>query len=146
MRKRPRQSRKKKSRKMLKRKQKAAPGEDDQVNARKLTYLMSLISRYTIIISFSIIITPNTVFIFLILKVEKSTACLYCVPPQELLKRQRINEEGDSVATASGEADNKEEVTKLLQPCLITGAVLRDYQLYGVNWITSLYENGMKDI
>ena len=68
--------------------------------------------------------------------------CLKIPKFQELLKRQRINEEGDSVATTSGEADKKEEAAKLLQPCLITGAVLRDYQLYGVNWVTSLYENG----
>ena len=46
------------------------------------------------------------------------------------------------MGTSSQDTERKEEVAKLLQPALITGAVLRDYQLYGVNWITSLYENG----
>ncbi|XP_063683176.1 lymphocyte-specific helicase-like [Bolinopsis microptera] len=77
---------------------------------------------------------------------RKKTTVSDVIDKQELLKRQRINEQGDSVGTSSQETERKEEVAKLLQPALITGAVLRDYQLYGVNWITSLYENGMNGI
>jgi hypothetical protein len=32
------------------------------------------------------------------------------------------------------------------QPELITGATLRDYQLAGVQWMISLYENGLNGI
>jgi len=32
------------------------------------------------------------------------------------------------------------------QPALVTGTVLRDYQLAGVEWIISLYENGLNGI
>ena len=32
------------------------------------------------------------------------------------------------------------------QPTLITGAKLRDYQLAGVQWMISLYENGLNGI
>ena len=64
---------------------------------------------------------------------------------QALIKRQRINDEGESAAPAEITKSKQElnkEVNKLLQPKLLTGAVLRDYQLYGVNWITTLYDNG----
>eukprot|EP00116_Pleurobrachia_bachei_P003386 sb/3463648/ len=53
-------------------------------------------------------------------------------------KRQKINEQGDS-AVAMGERDTR-------QPQLMTGATLRDYQLYGVNWLHTLYDNGMNGI
>lgn len=32
------------------------------------------------------------------------------------------------------------------QPELITGGTLRDYQLAGVEWMVSLYENGLNGI
>jgi len=32
------------------------------------------------------------------------------------------------------------------QPALVTGAKLRDYQLAGVQWMISLYENGLNGI
>lgn len=32
------------------------------------------------------------------------------------------------------------------QPKLLTGAVLRDYQVDGVQWLISLYENGLNGI
>ncbi|KAG8954556.1 hypothetical protein FRC03_011430 [Tulasnella sp. 419] len=34
----------------------------------------------------------------------------------------------------------------MAQPALITGATLRDYQLIGVHWLASLYENGLNGI
>lgn len=36
--------------------------------------------------------------------------------------------------------------TSFKQPDLITGATLRDYQLYGVEWLIGLYENGLNGI
>jgi ATP-dependent DNA helicase len=32
------------------------------------------------------------------------------------------------------------------QPYLVTGGVLRDYQLTGVEWLVSLYDNGLNGI
>jgi ATP-dependent DNA helicase len=32
------------------------------------------------------------------------------------------------------------------QPALVTGGALRDYQLRGVEWLVSLYENGLNGI
>lgn len=32
------------------------------------------------------------------------------------------------------------------QPALVTGGVLRDYQLAGVEWLISLWENGLNGI
>ena len=70
---------------------------------------------------------------------------------QELMKRQRINEEGESIPTTNQcsedvEKEISKDVLKEMQPKLLSGAVLRDYQLYGVNWITTLYENGLCNV
>jgi ATP-dependent DNA helicase len=43
------------------------------------------------------------------------------------------------------EGDDSGEYT-FAQPTLITGAKLRDYQLAGVQWMISLYENGLNGI
>ncbi|KAL9655040.1 hypothetical protein ABK040_008823 [Willaertia magna] len=40
----------------------------------------------------------------------------------------------------------KEVKLKYPQPKLLSGATLRDYQLQGVNWLISLYENGVNGI
>ncbi len=41
---------------------------------------------------------------------------------------------------------HEEEGPKFTQPPLITGATLKDYQLEGVAWMVSLYENGISGI
>jgi ATP-dependent DNA helicase len=41
---------------------------------------------------------------------------------------------------------NDKVTTRFKQPALITGATLRDYQLYGVEWLVGLYENGLNGI
>ena len=41
--------------------------------------------------------------------------------------------------------DDDEQYT-FAQPALVTGAKLRDYQLAGVQWMISLYENGLNGI
>jgi ATP-dependent DNA helicase len=45
------------------------------------------------------------------------------------------------------ESDHEgEEQYTFAQPELVTGAKLRDYQLAGVQWMISLYENGLNGI
>lgn len=65
---------------------------------------------------------------------------------EDLIKRQRLNEEGDSkkVESEGRSLDGKEISDR--QPHLLTGAVLREYQLYGVTWLKTLHENGMNGI
>lgn len=40
----------------------------------------------------------------------------------------------------------KNDTTTRKQPSLLRGGMLRDYQLAGVNWLISLYENGVNGI
>ncbi|KAH0485931.1 MAG: uncharacterized protein KVP18_003657 [Porospora cf. gigantea A] len=45
------------------------------------------------------------------------------------------------------EEDPEENITRLsVQPSLLTGATLKNYQLEGLNWLISLYENGLNGI
>ncbi len=50
--------------------------------------------------------------------------------------------------TAGGDNEREKEGKIYIgeQPALITGATLRDYQLAGVQWMVSLYENGLNGI
>jgi ATP-dependent DNA helicase len=59
---------------------------------------------------------------------------------QEEVKKQEIKNES-KVHQA-----NDKVTTRFKQPALITGATLRDYQLYGVEWLVGLYENGLNGI
>ncbi|UZJ55186.1 hypothetical protein CBS101457_004506 [Exobasidium rhododendri] len=61
----------------------------------------------------------------------------------------------DDVKKQESEVEPKEQqqqqvidkvTTRFKQPALITGATLRDYQLYGVEWLVGLYENGLNGI
>lgn len=52
-------------------------------------------------------------------------------------------EEGED-KQEDGEDDDGEYT--FAQPALVTGAKLRDYQLAGVQWMISLYENGLNGI
>ena len=52
---------------------------------------------------------------------------------------------GVKAEDAEGEGDDGEQYT-FAQPALVTGAQLRDYQLAGVQWMISLYENGLNGI
>eukprot|EP01027_Heterolobosea_sp_BB2_P013449 GEZU01019409.1.p1 GENE.GEZU01019409.1~~GEZU01019409.1.p1 ORF type:complete len:709 (+),score=260.56 GEZU01019409.1:758-2884(+) len=55
-------------------------------------------------------------------------------------KIKNIMSEKTATATATAKK------TKMKQPALITGGELRDYQLQGVNWLISLWENGLNGI
>ena len=57
--------------------------------------------------------------------------------------------DGDEVEHDAKEEAADEESAKqysFRQPELVTGATLRDYQLAGVQWMISLYENGLNGI
>lgn len=60
-------------------------------------------------------------------------------PAQDVVMKEEP-EGGDD-----GEADGDVQYS-FAQPALITGAKLRDYQLAGVQWMISLYENGLNGI
>ena len=53
--------------------------------------------------------------------------------------------EGEQEMGADGELDPDVQYS-FEQPALVTGAKLRDYQLAGVQWMISLYENGLNGI
>lgn len=53
--------------------------------------------------------------------------------------------QADSENTANGDQSVKPTMSAR-QPALVTGGVLRDYQLAGVEWLISLWENGLNGI
>ncbi|GAA95992.1 uncharacterized protein L969DRAFT_96725 [Mixia osmundae IAM 14324] len=74
--------------------------------------------------------------------------------PAKVNKRKR-NEEEDEEAIAAldlsarstkAKAGGKAAKTETGQPSLVTGATLRDYQVAGVEWLVTLYENGLNGI
>ncbi|RCH92765.1 hypothetical protein CU097_007714 [Rhizopus azygosporus] len=68
----------------------------------------------------------------------------------EDIKKSKVTD-GD-VNKAIREEENKTDESKIKptisarQPSLVTGGVLRDYQLAGVEWLISLWENGLNGI
>lgn len=63
----------------------------------------------------------------------------------DYLDKDDIEKNESDVKSATGQ--NADLVTtSFKQPKLITGATLRDYQLYGVEWLIGLYENGLNGI
>ncbi|PHZ12069.1 uncharacterized protein RHIMIDRAFT_203115, partial [Rhizopus microsporus ATCC 52813] len=68
----------------------------------------------------------------------------------EDIKKSKVTD-GD-VNKAIMEEENKTDESKIKptisarQPALVTGGVLRDYQLAGVEWLISLWENGLNGI
>lgn len=64
-------------------------------------------------------------------------------------KRARVDDESDhreAVATTKSAPDASAPRPKYIQPSLITGAQLKDYQLEGVEWMVSLDKNGVSGI
>ncbi|CAG8510005.1 4171_t:CDS:10 [Funneliformis caledonium] len=56
------------------------------------------------------------------------------------------NEEEISSTDIKPDDDSKKFDIPARQPRLVTGGVLRDYQLIGVEWLVSLYDNGLNGI
>ncbi|SPO39086.1 related to proliferation associated SNF2-like protein [Pseudozyma flocculosa] len=54
-----------------------------------------------------------------------------------------VDVNGDGDDDGDGESKEKDHRT---QPKLVTGATMRDYQLDGLEWLVSLYENGLNGI
>jgi ATP-dependent DNA helicase len=62
---------------------------------------------------------------------------------KDILKKQKHTE---TVEPATKATSLKNAVISARQPKLVTGGILRDYQLAGVEWMVSLYENGLNGI
>lgn len=67
-------------------------------------------------------------------------------------KKRRAAREVEAVEEQEQEKPQQQEQPRddaaftFQQPSLVTGAKLRGYQLAGVQWMTSLYENGLNGI
>ncbi len=69
-------------------------------------------------------------------------------------KRTRVESDDERDSEDEGEQEPPKRVKVLandakpafLQPALVTGATLKDYQLEGVAWMVSLWENGISGI
>ncbi|KAH9943620.1 SNF2 family N-terminal domain-containing protein [Amylocystis lapponica] len=57
---------------------------------------------------------------------------------------KRVKLEGDASGGAHGQEQN--DAHAFVQPVLVTGATLKDYQLEGVAWMAGLYQNGISGI
>lgn len=68
---------------------------------------------------------------------------------QDMKSRKRAKDTNSSRGTAvveEAEVQEEEEAVHFEQSPLITGATLRDYQLAGVQWLDTLYANGLNGI
>ena len=69
---------------------------------------------------------------------------------QDLAKRRKGDGDGATTASASAPSDGSADDTAVApadrQPSLVTGGTLREYQLAGVEWLVSLFENGLNGI
>lgn len=61
-------------------------------------------------------------------------------------KKQKGNEGTALTVTTGGEGEKEPEKEKGRQPRLVTGAVLRDYQIEGYEWLVGLYSQGLNGI
>ncbi|KAJ9095973.1 hypothetical protein QFC21_005335 [Naganishia friedmannii] len=72
------------------------------------------------------------------------------VESEQFYDKAAVKEETSTADAAPTDAQNATAQTDKIymgkQPALITGATLRDYQLAGVQWMVSLYENGLNGI
>lgn len=64
--------------------------------------------------------------------------------------RVRVDSEEEPALDKASNAGTAQDGTgprpKFLQPALVTGATLKDYQLEGVEWLVSLDKNGVSGI
>ncbi|RCI02341.1 hypothetical protein CU098_009814 [Rhizopus stolonifer] len=57
-----------------------------------------------------------------------------------------IEEQSDANKKSKTEEPSTKPTISARQPALVTGGILRDYQLAGVEWLVSLWENGLNGI
>lgn len=68
-------------------------------------------------------------------------------PSQSGEVKEELGEDGEADGDGDGDGEHDPDVQySFEQPALVTGAKLRDYQLAGVQWMISLYENGLNGI
>jgi ATP-dependent DNA helicase len=71
---------------------------------------------------------------------------------QEYFSAETTQALADAAATAAAEEEGEtklgehKNLRSARQPSLITGGVMKDYQLEGLEWLVSLYENGLNGI
>ncbi|KAG1145180.1 hypothetical protein G6F37_008896 [Rhizopus arrhizus] len=92
---------------------------------------------------------------FLKLKDVKDDAMKAVLAEKELVKdnkegskrRRKTEKEEDEEILNDEQAENEEELTVFTQsPAYVTGGTLREYQVQGLNWMISLFENGINGI
>ena len=62
---------------------------------------------------------------------------------EEVDAKNKSNEDGTTAAVA---AIGMQDLRSARQPALVTGGTMRSYQLEGLEWLISLYENGLNGI
>jgi ATP-dependent DNA helicase len=68
---------------------------------------------------------------------------------EEILSDEDMQSGDDPAAEvpkAQAEDDTKQQQDKSRQPALVTGATMKSYQVAGMEWLISLYENGLNGI
>ncbi|KAF9976051.1 hypothetical protein BGZ73_009210 [Actinomortierella ambigua] len=79
-------------------------------------------------------------------KVDDSDYQLADYMDQDTIKKARKMDAAPSKDTAEKDTPVIKPSISARQPSLVTGGALRDYQLAGVEWMVSLYENGLNGI
>lgn len=117
--------------------------QDEQERYARLQYLLEKSSAYANVIKDRIDMVK--------LKSKSSSSKPSAKSAQAGQKRRRGAVAASHVRHVKGkggddaEVETKEEEA-FVQPDLVTGAKLKDYQLEGVAWMVSLYENGISGI
>ncbi|KAG0370323.1 hypothetical protein BGZ54_006899 [Gamsiella multidivaricata] len=65
---------------------------------------------------------------------------------KDVLKKQKQTKASEPAVEIAPAPVSNRPVISARQPKLVTGGILRDYQLAGVEWMVSLYENGLNGI
>src|SRR5438067_13717682 len=73
------------------------------------------------------------------------------IPPTGTIDESKDKSDDDmenEQVTTNGQTndDIDQSLISARQPKLVTGGILRDYQLTGVEWLVSLYDNGLNGI
>ncbi|KAI8992400.1 SNF2 family N-terminal domain-containing protein [Pilobolus umbonatus] len=62
-------------------------------------------------------------------------------------RRRKTEKEEDEEILQDEQGDNDEQLTVFTEsPAYVTGGILREYQIQGLNWMISLFENGINGI
>ncbi|KAG0176108.1 SWI/SNF- matrix-associated actin-dependent regulator of chromatin sub A member 5, partial [Apophysomyces sp. BC1021] len=62
-------------------------------------------------------------------------------------RRRKTEKEEDEEILKDESNEGNEQLTVFTEsPAYVTGGTLRDYQVQGLNWMVSLYENGINGI